>query len=182
MDNRCQFQPELGHQLYGLQGIAGFPPEHQLNQWLTWEFTLAKPRPRLAAAVANWLASGAATSQHVQQAKRLQFRPFDMGFSLGSDSGLKGLPGQLVSGDSGYLGSLEAAYTLWKGQQQPAAIVPFLGAGEIRSVQAEPWNLKTLLAQVVGGTAGCRDKPGIWSWVGYLPLRQETVGFGMTGS
>ena len=61
--------------------------------------------------------------------------PSDMGFSLGSDSGLKGLPGQLISGDSGYLGSIEAAYTLWKGQSNRLQLVPFIGAGEIRSVR-----------------------------------------------
>jgi len=57
----------------------------------------------------------------------------DMGFSIGSDSGLRGLPGQLVSGDSGYLGYIEAAYSLWKGRSNRLQLVPFIGAGGVQS-------------------------------------------------
>jgi hemolysin activation/secretion protein len=57
----------------------------------------------------------------------------DMGFTIGSDNGLRGLPGQLVSGDSGYLGSLELAYTLWSKAQQSLQLAPFIGAGGVQS-------------------------------------------------
>ena len=101
---------------------------------------------------------------------------------MGSDSGLKGLPGQLVSGDNGYLGSLEAAYTLWKGQQNRLQIVPFLGAGEIRSVR------RSLEFEDNAGAGGVVAR---WlqgqdlesgARVGSLRLKQVIGAFGMTGS
>jgi hemolysin activation/secretion protein len=54
-----------------------------------------------------------------------------MGFSLGSDNGLRGLPGQVVSGDSGLLGSAELAWLLWRGTRDALQLVPFIGAGKV---------------------------------------------------
>ena len=123
-------------QIYGLQGIAGLSTEHQLKSLGKLGVHPGEAQAIGASAVAHWLATPRLnfTARAAGQAA-LNSLPNDMGFSLGSDSGLKGLPGQLVSGDSGYLGSLEAAYTLWKGRQNKLQIVPFLGAGEIRSVR-----------------------------------------------
>ena len=121
-------------QIYALQGISGFSTQAQqkalaevgvnpgtartlggslLSQWSPWS------QLTLTGRVAGQLALNPLTS--------------DMGFTLGSDSGLRGLPGQLVSGDSGYLGSLELAYTLWSKAQQRLQLVPFIGAGGVQS-------------------------------------------------
>jgi len=59
-----------------------------------------------------------------------------MRFSLGSDVGLIGLPGQLIDGDSGWLGTIELAWTFWQ-SRRPAThalqLVPFFGAGGVRT-------------------------------------------------
>ena len=123
-------------QLYGLQGIAGLSTDHQLNALADFGIRPGQSQAFGVSAIANWLPMPQLqiTARAAGQAA-FNALPNDMGFSLGSDSGLKGLPGQFISGDSGYLGSLEAAYTLWKGQNNRLQLVPFLGAGEIRSVR-----------------------------------------------
>ena len=123
-------------QLYGLQGIAGLSTNHQLSALANLGVHPGQAQALGVSAIANWLPLPKLqlTARAAGQAA-FNSLPFDMGFSLGSDSGLKGLPGQLVSGDSGYLGSLEAAYTLWRGHSNQLQLVPFLGAGEIRSVR-----------------------------------------------
>ena len=165
-------------QLYGLQGIAGLSTDHQLKALADFGIRPGQARAIGVSAIANWLALPKLqfTARAAGQAA-FNGLPFDMGFSLGSDSGLKGLPGQLVSGDSGYLGSLEAAYTLWKGQSNQLQLVPFLVL-EKSAVSDGVWNLKTLLALAVSWPAGCREKPGIWSWVGCRPLIPESGGLG----
>ena len=121
-----------GGQLYGLQGIQGFSTPTQ-------QLALAKIgiRPGEARALGanisgSWLALPKLLIS-VRSAAQWALNPLssDMGFSLGSDSGLRGLPGQLVSGDSGYLGYIEAAYTLWKGRSNRLQVVPFIGAGGV---------------------------------------------------
>jgi len=59
--------------------------------------------------------------------------PSEMGFSLGSDTGLRGLPGQLISGDSGYLAIAELAWSLWQQRKQAIQLVPFIGYGNVSS-------------------------------------------------
>jgi len=123
-------------QAYGLQGIANLSTEHQLDALEDFGIHPGQAQALGLSALTNWQAL-----PKLQLTARLAAQtafsalPHDMGFSLGSDSGIKGLPGQLVSGDSGYLGSLEAAYTLLEGRQNRLQVVPFIGAGEIRSVR-----------------------------------------------
>lgn len=59
--------------------------------------------------------------------------PSEMGFTLGSDTGLRGLPGQLISGDSGYLATAELAWSLWQKDKQSVQLVPFIGYGNVSS-------------------------------------------------
>jgi hemolysin activation/secretion protein len=59
--------------------------------------------------------------------------PSEMGFTLGSDTGLRGLPGQLISGDSGYLATAELAWSLWQRDKQSVQLVPFIGYGNVSS-------------------------------------------------
>ena len=71
----------------------------------------------------------------LRTAAQLAFAPLtsSMQFTLGSDVGLRGLPGQLISGDSGWLASSEAIWTFWDNRHSALQLVPFLGAGGIRS-------------------------------------------------
>jgi hemolysin activation/secretion protein len=45
--------------------------------------------------------------------------------------GLRGLPGQLISGDNGWLGSAELGWTFWSRRNQALQLVPFIGAGGV---------------------------------------------------
>ncbi len=56
-----------------------------------------------------------------------------MQFSLGSDIGLRGLPGQLISGDNGWVTTAELPWTIWQQSQSAQAVqlVPFFGVGGI---------------------------------------------------
>jgi hemolysin activation/secretion protein len=66
---------------------------------------------------------------------QVAFRPLtsSMQFTLGSDVGLRGLPGQLISGDDGWLGTGELVWTFWQSKNQALQLVPFIGAGGIRT-------------------------------------------------
>lgn len=59
--------------------------------------------------------------------------PTSMYFSLGSDVGLRGLPGQLISGENGWLGTLELAWTFWQNKTNTLQLVPFIGAGGVNT-------------------------------------------------
>ena len=72
--------------------------------------------------------SGRAAGQHA-----LSPLPSSMSFSVGSDMGLRGFPGSLVSGDNGWLGVAELAWTAWSDGQQAVQVVPFIGIGGIRT-------------------------------------------------
>jgi hemolysin activation/secretion protein len=87
-----------------------------------------------------------------------------MGFSLGSDNGLRGLPGQVLSGDSGILGSLELSWSFWRRPGQELQLVPFLGAGNV-------WT--TLSDAVLSDTIGAGGVLLRW-----LPGRHTTVELG----
>lgn len=64
---------------------------------------------------------------------QVAFQPLTspMQFNLGSDVGIRGLPGQLISGDSGWLGTGEVAWTFWQRPMTALQLVPFLGAGGV---------------------------------------------------
>lgn len=55
--------------------------------------------------------------------------PSSMWFSIGSDTGLRGLPGQLFSVQEGWLSTVELAWTFWQNKTQSLQLVPFIGAG-----------------------------------------------------
>jgi hemolysin activation/secretion protein len=64
-----------------------------------------------------------------------------MGFSLGSDNGLRGLPGQVISGDSGLLGSGELSWAFWRQGGNELQLVPYLGAGWVHTTL--PYGIET---------------------------------------
>jgi len=120
--------------VYGLQGIAGLSTAAQRQDLASYGI-----RPGQARALGAQLSTFWRLSSHWQlqlgAAGQMAFHPLTgpMGFSLGSDNGLRGLPGQVVSGDSGLLASAELAWSAWRGARNEIQLVPFLGAGAIRT-------------------------------------------------
>lgn len=119
-------------QLYGLQGIAGFSASDELDDLAFFGINPGESRAAGAVMSAGW--TMAPTLQlSLRAAGQVAFNELtnDMGFSLGSDTGLKGLPGTLISGDSGWLGSTELAWTFWQKQENALQLSPFIGMGGI---------------------------------------------------
>ena len=56
-----------------------------------------------------------------------------MGFVLGSDAGLKGLPGTIISGDSGWIGTGEVVWTVWNDGNRSVQLIPFIGMGGVQT-------------------------------------------------
>jgi len=118
--------------VYGLQGIAGLSTEAQLQ-----ELSFLGIKPEQSRAIGGQVAASWQLSPlwqvDLRAAGQLAFQPLtnSMGISLGSDNGLRGLPGQVVSGDSGILGSLDLAWSIWRGRQDVLQLVPFIGAGTV---------------------------------------------------
>jgi hemolysin activation/secretion protein len=72
---------------------------------------------------------------NARTAGQIAFTPLTspMRFTIGSDAGLRGLPSQLVSGDDGWLGSAEVAWTFWRNRRHALQLVPFYGIGWVRT-------------------------------------------------
>ena len=127
--------------VYVLQGISGLSDPSHLNS-----LAYVGINPGTARAY------GGSVNLSALLLPRLQFNlrgagqiaenplPSEMGFTLGSDTGLRGLPGQLISGDSGYLATAELAWSLWQKGKQAVQLVPFIGYGNVgsnRTVQGQ---------------------------------------------
>jgi len=119
-------------QLYGLQGLSAATPSQQLK-----ELAYSDIVPGKANAVGTFLSLGWSFLPKLQLNLRgggqvaLHKLTDPMRFSLGADVGLRGLPGQLISGDNGWLGSAELGWTFWSRRNQALQLVPFIGAGGV---------------------------------------------------
>ena len=124
----------LSGSLYGLQGLAGFSSEQQLAELITWGIDPNRSRALASQFALSWKV-GQSIQLNLRAAAQLAFAPLtsDMRISVGSNNGIRGLPGSVISGDNGLLGSAELNWTLWQGQQQALQLVPFMGAGAVRS-------------------------------------------------
>jgi hemolysin activation/secretion protein len=124
----------LNASLYGLQGIGAISSAAQRQELDFLGIQPNRARALGSQVLASWLPAPR-WQVKMLAAGQLAFAPLPnpMGFSLGSDNGLRGLPGQVVSGDSGLLGSVELAYLLWRGRRDALQLVPFLGAGKVWS-------------------------------------------------
>ena len=123
-----------GGSAYVLQGIASATNTQQRQ-----ELALVGINPGTATALGGlasaawgltprWLLS-------VRAAGQWALAPLmnSMQFSVGSDAGIRGLPGQLISGDSGWLSTAEASWTVWQGKRNRLQLVPFIGIGGVQS-------------------------------------------------
>ena len=110
--------------------------------------------------------------------------PSSMGFSLGSDVGLIGLPGSIASGDSGWLAVGELIWTVWEKDKQQLQLLPYIGKGGVHTELAgvsfeDQVGSGGLIArytqdrwQVELGwvnTFETKDNPGTWNdwWLGH---------------
>lgn len=132
-------QPGLGWggNLYLLQGLSFATPSDQRQELATVGIVPGQATAMGALVSGVW---GFAPSWQLQLrgGGQVAFRPLTspMQFSLGSDVGIRGLPGQLVSGDSGWLGTGEVAWTFWQQRMTALQLVPFLGAGGVTTSAA----------------------------------------------
>ena len=122
--------------LYVLQGIGGFSDSSHLDALGTLGIVPGSAR-----------SYGGSVNLAALILPRVQFNlrgagqiaenplPSEMGFTLGSDTGLRGLPGQLISGDNGYLATAELAWSLWQQRRQAVQLVPFIGYGTVNSTR-----------------------------------------------
>jgi hemolysin activation/secretion protein len=168
--------------LYFLQGIEGITKNRHRQNFNLQGVDIGEARAIGGLLDVSWLITpnlvwtGRAAGQHA-----FAPLPSSMTFSLGSDVGLRGLPGSLVSGDSGWLGSTELVWTAWSDGQQAIQVVTFIGAGGIRTdvfgdVFEDSIGSGGLVGRYVNGpwqvelgwvdTFKTDDNPGLWNnWV-----------------
>jgi len=132
--------------IYGLQGLGSFSSDAQLQ-----ELGLAGIVPGSARALGGSLTLNWAIHPRLLfslgGAGQVAFNELtaDMGFNLGSDTGLKGLPGSDISGDSGYLWTTELTWTFWNNRKMALQLVPFIGSGGV-----ETWRDTLYFSDTVG--------------------------------
>lgn len=128
------FRPSfsLDGNLYGLQAIAPLTPERQRQELEFLGVDVSQARAVGSQVSLAWLLTPRWLLElRIAGQAALQPLTNSMGFTLGSDAGLRGLPGQVITGDSGLLGSVELAGLVWSGERQSLQLVPFLGAGNV---------------------------------------------------
>ncbi|MEI6829363.1 MAG: ShlB/FhaC/HecB family hemolysin secretion/activation protein [Synechococcaceae cyanobacterium ELA445] len=120
--------------VYALQGIGAFSPSNQIN-----ELAQVGISPGQATAVGTLISAAWGFAPNWQlnlrAAGQVAGNPLtsSMQFTLGSDVGLRGLPGQLISGDNGWLGTSELVWTFWQKKKQALQLVPFFGYGGVNT-------------------------------------------------
>ena len=124
-------------QIFGLQGIAGFSSPEELHDLAYYGIQPGESRALGGIASLGW-SLDPKLQLNLRAAGQVAFNELtsDMGFSLGSDVGLRGLPGTLVSGDSGWLTSAELNWTFWQRRSNALQLVPFWGVGGIETTRA----------------------------------------------
>jgi hemolysin activation/secretion protein len=163
--------------VYGLQGIAGLSTAAQRQDLASYGIRPGEARA-LGAQLSSFWRLSARWQLQFGAAGQIALAPLTgpMGFSLGSDNGLRGLPGQVVSGDSGLLGTAELAWSAWRGRRNEIQLVPFLGAGAIRTETPDG----TLLDSIGAGGVLLRWLGGQhWlaelGWVGQFGAEQRPL-------
>lgn len=122
--------------VYGLQGANGFSPQNQLNS-LSNLGVIPGQSTALGAAAGLAASLSPTATLSLRGAGQIALNPLiaDMGFTIGSDTGIRGLPGQTISGDSGYLGSAEFAWSIWRRGSTIVQLVPFVGYGGVNRIR-----------------------------------------------
>ena len=170
---------------YFLQGFPGLTSDKHLQNFDRLDIDIGEARA--LGGIANLtLLAAPNVSVNLRGAGQVALNslPSSMGFSLGSDVGLIGLPGSIASGDSGWLTVGELIWTLWKNDKQQLQLIPYIGKGGIQTELAgvtfeDQVGAGGLIArytkdrwQVELGwvnTFETKDNPGLWSdwWLGH---------------
>jgi hemolysin activation/secretion protein len=125
---------ELRAQLYGLQGIAAFSGDAAVRELAEYGIEVGQARAIGGELGLAWpFAPSWLLQLRVAAQGPLAPLPSPMGFSLGADNGLRGLPGQVISGDSGLLGSAELSWAFWRRGMDELQWAPFFGAGSVHT-------------------------------------------------
>ncbi|MGE4581977.1 MAG: hypothetical protein AAEC03_06475 [Synechococcus sp.] len=170
---------------YFLQGIPGITSDEHLNNFDRRGIDVGEARA-LGGLASLTLLAAPNVAVKLLGAGQVAFNPLpsSMGFSLGSDVGLIGLPGSIASGDSGWLAIGELIWTVWKNNKQQLQVIPYIGKGGIHTELADV----TFEDQVGSGgliarytqdrwqvelgwvnTFDTDDNPGLWNdwWLGH---------------
>jgi hemolysin activation/secretion protein len=117
-----------------LQGIAAATPATQRQELDAVGIEPGQATAIGALVTGSW-AFAPSWQLNVRAGGQVAFQPLTtpMQFTLGSDVGLRGLPGQLISGDNGWLATGEVSWTFWQKGNQALQLVPFIGAGGVRT-------------------------------------------------
>ena len=170
---------------YFLQGFPGITSDKHLHNFDRLGIDVGEARALGGLANLTLLAAPN-VSVNLRGAGQVAFSslPSSMGFSLGSDVGLIGLPGSIASGDSGWLAVGELIWTVWKNDKQQLQLIPYIGKGGIHTELAgvtfeDQVGSGGLIArytqdrwQVELGwvnTFETNDNPGLWHdwWLGH---------------
>ncbi len=117
---------------YGIQGISAFSSKSQLKNLSTFGIVPGEAKAIGLTTNTSWIINSKSKlnlSGGIQEA----FTPLisSMGFSLGNDTGLKGLPGSISSGDSGWMISGELPFNIWSKNNETIELIPFIGKGKV---------------------------------------------------
>lgn len=117
-----------------LQGIGAMTPSAQRQELALDGIVPGQANALVGLVSAAWLAAPR-WQVNLRAGGQVAFHRLTspMQFTLGSDAGIRGLPGQLVSGDSGWLATGEVVWTAWQKGKQALQLVPFIGAGGVRT-------------------------------------------------
>ena len=120
--------------LYAIQGIAASVPERQRELRLRDGVDVGKALALGGQAGLEWDLSDTLMFK-ANVAGQFAVQPLmpSMGFVVGADQGLVGLPSQWISGDSGWLGVAELPWTFAEGRQGTFQLVPYLGGGGVQT-------------------------------------------------
>ncbi|QNJ15356.1 polypeptide-transport-associated protein/ ShlB-type [Synechococcus sp. A18-46.1] len=168
--------------LYAMQGIAGITHDEHLHN-----HDLNGIEPGRARAIGSFIdVSWPIRSDiglNLRAGGQLAFNPLpgSMGFSLGSNTGLRGLPGTVISGDNGWLGTAEVVITPLRKDLQAIQLIPFVGYGGYASTRfnttfRDDIGSAGLIARYINAgwqlelgwvtTFLDQDNPGLWNdWV-----------------
>ena len=118
--------------LYAMQGLAVLSPDQHLFNMAAMGVEPGEARAVGAVADLSWGLSPS-TTLNLRGAGQAALNPLpgSMTFVLGSDVGLRGLPGTVISGESGLLGTGELVWTAWTQGDQSLQLVPFIGMGGV---------------------------------------------------
>ena len=125
-------------QIYGLQGVAGLSSLEELHDLAYYGIKPGESRALGGIASLGWrLDHKLQLNLRAAGQVAVNELPSDMGFNLGSDVGLRGLPGSLVSGDTGWLNTAELNWTFWQQGTNALQLVPFFGVGGVETKRAD---------------------------------------------